>query len=154
MNFFSWTGGVDTFNTCMLYRSLYDSYNEKQENKIKCIIHYFERICSHMPDGNVSFERKVLPWEQNSLAISYPKASLWGKSLVSLCPFLVMKRYFAHLLKYPKIQLSQDQILQFGFVYKYSHYIKMLLSILYFVGLQFRLNRRSIQWSAWSGFCK
>lgn len=72
-----------------LFASLYDSYNEKQENKIKCIIHYFERICSSMPVGNVSFERKVLADNHNLNYIPYPKAESWSKSVVSLCLFEV-----------------------------------------------------------------
>uniref|UniRef100_A0A6N2L9D5 poly(ADP-ribose) glycohydrolase n=1 Tax=Salix viminalis TaxID=40686 RepID=A0A6N2L9D5_SALVM len=56
-----------------------------QENKIKCIIHYFERICLSMPEGSVSFERKILPSEQLPLCVSYPKADFWIKSVVSLC---------------------------------------------------------------------
>ncbi|KAF9663112.1 hypothetical protein SADUNF_Sadunf17G0004600 [Salix dunnii] len=69
--------------------NLYESYSKKQENKIKCIMHYFERICSSMPEGFVSFERKVLPLEQLPLCVSYPEANFWSKSVVSLCPFEV-----------------------------------------------------------------
>lgn len=72
-------------------RSLYDNYNEKQENKIRCIIHYFERIFSHMPIGFVSFERKVLPLEHLPQCISYPKAEFWSNSVIPLCCFEVMK---------------------------------------------------------------
>lgn len=70
-------------------RSLYDNYNEKQENKIKCIIHYFERIHSSMPRGNVSFERKLLANNHNLNSIPYPKVESWSKSVVSLCLFEV-----------------------------------------------------------------
>ncbi|CAN1827409.1 Poly(ADP-ribose) glycohydrolase 1 [Linum perenne] len=66
-----------------LFASLYSSYRENQENKIKCIIHYFERICSVRPAGFVSFERKVICLEQVS------KADFWGKSVIRLCPFEV-----------------------------------------------------------------
>ncbi|CAB4319302.1 unnamed protein product [Prunus armeniaca] len=72
-----------------LFTTLYDSYNEKQENKIRCIIHYFERISFHMPKGYVSFERKVLPQEHGPLSISYPKASFWSNSAIPLCRFEV-----------------------------------------------------------------
>ncbi|EEF29034.1 poly(ADP-ribose) glycohydrolase 1 [Ricinus communis] len=72
-----------------LFEILYDNYSEKQENKIKCIIHYFERICSCTPVGSVSFERKVLPLEQLPECISYPKADFWNESAVPLCPFEV-----------------------------------------------------------------
>ncbi|GKE64199.1 poly(ADP-ribose) glycohydrolase 1-like protein isoform X2, partial [Tanacetum coccineum] len=70
-----------------LFASLYDNFNEKQESKIKCIIHYFERICSSMPVGNVSFERKVLKDDQAINCIPYPQAESWGKSVVPLCQF-------------------------------------------------------------------
>ncbi|XP_017241973.1 poly(ADP-ribose) glycohydrolase 1 isoform X1 [Daucus carota subsp. sativus] len=80
---------LPTINFDQLFASLYDSYDEKQENKIKCIVHYFERISSHMPRGNISFMRKVLPLQQSSFAISYPMPGLWKKSTVSLCPFQV-----------------------------------------------------------------
>lgn len=80
---------MNSFTNFCFFRSLYDSYDEKQENKIKCIVHYFERISSHMPRGNISFMRKVLPLQQSSFAISYPMPGLWKKSTVSLCPFQV-----------------------------------------------------------------
>lgn len=54
------------------------------ENKIKCIIHYFERICLHMPTGNVSFERKVLALKNSHSGIVYPKTNFWSKSVVPL----------------------------------------------------------------------
>ncbi|KAL4604399.1 hypothetical protein ACB092_09G137200 [Castanea dentata] len=73
----------------VLLRSLYDNYNEKQENKIRCIVHYFERIFSHMPIGFVSFERKVLPLEHLPQCISYPKAEFWSNSVIPLCCFEV-----------------------------------------------------------------
>ncbi|KAG5530344.1 hypothetical protein RHGRI_025324 [Rhododendron griersonianum] len=72
-------------------RSLYESYSVQQENKIKCITHYFERICSHMPVGVVSFERKVLPLEHSPPCVSYPKADYWSKSSIPLCCFKVCR---------------------------------------------------------------
>ncbi|XWS20666.1 hypothetical protein CRYUN_Cryun31cG0122600 [Craigia yunnanensis] len=62
-----------------------------QENKVRCIVHYFQRICSQMPTGFVSFERKLLslehhPWQSG---VSYPNADFWTKSTIPLCPFLV-----------------------------------------------------------------
>ncbi|XP_022858838.1 poly(ADP-ribose) glycohydrolase 1-like isoform X2 [Olea europaea var. sylvestris] len=68
-----------------LFASLYDFHDVKQENKIKCIVHYFEEICSRMPMGNVSFERKVLPLTNRPSHISFPKANFWSKSSVPLC---------------------------------------------------------------------
>ncbi|KAH8502212.1 hypothetical protein H0E87_013771 [Populus deltoides] len=76
---------LPTINFDHLFEDIYSSYSEKQENKIKCIIHYFERICLSMPEGSVSFERKVLPLEQLPLCVFYPKADFWIKSVVSLC---------------------------------------------------------------------
>nr|XP_043609856.1 poly(ADP-ribose) glycohydrolase 1-like isoform X2 [Erigeron canadensis] len=80
---------LQVINFDHLFSSLYDNYNEKQENKIKCIIHYFERISSSMPAGNVSFERKVLAVDQTLDYIPSPEAEAWSKSVVSLCQFEV-----------------------------------------------------------------
>ncbi|KAM1201085.1 hypothetical protein FF1_017397 [Malus domestica] len=80
---------LPTINCDHLFAALYDSYSEQQENKIRCIIHYFERISCHMPEGFVSFERKVLPLKHDPLSISYPKASFWSKSDIPLCRFEV-----------------------------------------------------------------
>ncbi|GFY81260.1 poly (ADP-ribose) glycohydrolase [Actinidia rufa] len=64
---------------------------KNQENKIKCITHYFERICSCMPVGVVSFERKVLPFEHCSPCASYPKADFWSKSFTPLCSIKIYR---------------------------------------------------------------
>ncbi|EFH57460.1 poly (ADP-ribose) glycohydrolase family protein [Arabidopsis lyrata subsp. lyrata] len=57
----------------------------KQENKIKCLIHYFRRICRCMPTGFVSFERKILPLEYLPHFVSYPGADSWANSVTPLC---------------------------------------------------------------------
>ncbi|XP_010414072.2 PREDICTED: probable poly(ADP-ribose) glycohydrolase 2 [Camelina sativa] len=57
----------------------------KQENKIKCLIHYFRRICRCMPTGFVSFERKILPLEYHPHFVSYPEADSWANSVTPLC---------------------------------------------------------------------
>ncbi|VVB07465.1 unnamed protein product [Arabis nemorensis] len=57
----------------------------KQENKIRCLINYFGRICRCMPTGFVSFERKILPLEHHPGYISYPEADYWAKSITPLC---------------------------------------------------------------------
>ncbi|XP_004304700.1 PREDICTED: poly(ADP-ribose) glycohydrolase 1-like [Fragaria vesca subsp. vesca] len=80
---------LPTINFDHLFAALYDSYNQKQESKIWCIIHYFEKITSRMPMGFVSFERKVLPLEPTPLRISYPKAEFWSNSVIPLCRFEV-----------------------------------------------------------------
>ncbi|XP_031132192.1 poly(ADP-ribose) glycohydrolase 1 [Ipomoea triloba] len=74
-----------------MFAYLYDDYDEKLEHKLRCIVHYFGRICSSTPMGNVSFERKVLPMESDPFCISYPEPSFWSESTVSLCPFEVFK---------------------------------------------------------------
>ncbi|KAL3642199.1 hypothetical protein CASFOL_013014 [Castilleja foliolosa] len=68
----------DTLFVCLYLRN-----RANQENKIKCIVHYFEKVCRDMPKGNVSFERKVLTLRNN------PEDDFWSKSNVSLCRFEV-----------------------------------------------------------------
>ena len=74
-----------------IFRSVYDDYSQKQESKIRCIIHYFQRISSDMPKGVVSFERKVLPFKGNPDLISYPNAYFWSTSAIPLCKFEVIE---------------------------------------------------------------
>lgn len=52
-------------------------------------MHYFERVCSCLPTGNVSFERKVLPAEYHNSLTTDPEADFWSKSEISLCAFKV-----------------------------------------------------------------
>lgn len=44
------------------------SPESKKLNKLKCLIHYFQRVTAHTPAGNLTFSRKVAvdlpPWEQ------------------------------------------------------------------------------------------
>ncbi|KAK6138602.1 hypothetical protein DH2020_027655 [Rehmannia glutinosa] len=68
-----------------LFACLYEYYDVSLENKIKCIVHYFEKTCSDMPKGNVSLERKVLHLKNSPLNIVYPEADFWSNSAVSLC---------------------------------------------------------------------
>ncbi|WMV59397.1 hypothetical protein MTR67_052782 [Solanum verrucosum] len=72
-----------------LFAYLYDQYDEKFENKLKCILHYFERIGSLIPAGYISFERKVLALEHGTFAFPYPKENFWSQSSISLCPFKI-----------------------------------------------------------------
>ncbi|WCJ21810.1 Poly (ADP-ribose) glycohydrolase (PARG) [Euphorbia peplus] len=83
------TEDLPMINFDNLFGSLYDSYSEKQENKIKCIVHYFERISASPPVGFVSFERKVLPVGKLHECISYPKFDFWNESKTPLCPLEV-----------------------------------------------------------------
>ncbi|GMH29695.1 hypothetical protein Nepgr_031538 [Nepenthes gracilis] len=78
-------------NFDLLFASLYESYHENQESKIKCLIHYFERICLCMPSGFVSFERKLLSLKRIHPLVSYPYADFWGISVVPLCQFEVRR---------------------------------------------------------------
>ena len=61
-----------------------------QENKIRCIVHYFRRICSNIPVGFVSFERKVLPLNNCAGSFCCPKANFWINSTIPLCQFKVI----------------------------------------------------------------
>uniref|UniRef100_A0A1J3DRV9 poly(ADP-ribose) glycohydrolase n=1 Tax=Noccaea caerulescens TaxID=107243 RepID=A0A1J3DRV9_NOCCA len=72
-----------------LFASLYESYSESHESKIRCIMHYFERVCSCLPTGNVSFERKVLPAKYHNSLTTAPEADFWSKSDIFLCAFKV-----------------------------------------------------------------
>lgn len=74
-----------------VFRSLYEDYSQKQENKIWCIIHYFQRISSKMPKGIVSFERKALHLKNDYTHISCPDANFWSTSTVPLCRFEVIE---------------------------------------------------------------
>ncbi|CAI0428099.1 unnamed protein product [Linum tenue] len=102
---------LPTINFDLLFSSLYSSYKESQESKIKCIIHYFERICSVRPVGVVSFERKVLCLEQVIKHVSYPEADFWGKSVTRLCPFEVRREGL--------IEDQSDGALEVDFANKY-----------------------------------
>ncbi|MCL7042716.1 hypothetical protein MKW94_012109 [Papaver nudicaule] len=73
-----------------LFASLHPSYKPNQEHKIRCLIHYFERISSCMPIHCVSFERKVIPLESRPFCVSYPEADFWSKSTISLCHLEVL----------------------------------------------------------------
>ncbi|KAJ3683507.1 hypothetical protein LUZ60_013734 [Juncus effusus] len=60
-----------------------------QQEKIKCLVHYFQRICKEKPTGYVSFERKVVHHGPSPDRISYPEISFWKNSSAPLCPFKV-----------------------------------------------------------------
>ncbi|KAL5575107.1 hypothetical protein UlMin_016806 [Ulmus minor] len=102
---------LPTINFDRLFSSLYESYNQKQENKIKCLTHYFKRICAHMPVGFVSFERKVLPLEHHAGCISYPDANFWSNSGIPLCHFEVQSSGF--------IEDHSSEALEVDFANKY-----------------------------------
>lgn len=91
VSFGSWTSCTRSLTSKfhLLFRSLYESYSQSQESKIRCIMHYFERLCSCLPIGTVSFERKILPVEYHNSSTTAPDADFWSKSDLSLCAFKV-----------------------------------------------------------------
>ncbi|GAA0164361.1 glycosidase [Lithospermum erythrorhizon] len=99
-------GNLRAINFDMLFVSLHQKPDEKQRNKIKCIVHYFERIFSEMPTGNVSFERKVTALEYKSSRLSYPNARFWRKSTVPLCRFEVRTSGFIEDQPYEAIEVD------------------------------------------------
>ncbi|XP_020686347.2 poly(ADP-ribose) glycohydrolase 1 [Dendrobium catenatum] len=78
---------LPTINFDHLFASVHPHCNQSQEYKIKCLIHYFERICQSMPKGLVSFERKLLTLSQGGNVVSYPDAAFWKESTIPLCSF-------------------------------------------------------------------
>ncbi|XP_078169989.1 poly(ADP-ribose) glycohydrolase 1-like [Carex rostrata] len=68
-------------NFDQLFVTLVNGWRQSQHEKVKCFVHYFERICKDMPNGVVSFERKVLP--------SFPDAEFWKSSDTPLCPIKI-----------------------------------------------------------------
>ncbi|KAL6535339.1 hypothetical protein OROMI_026713 [Orobanche minor] len=84
------TKNLQHINFDILFVCLYESKEPSHENKIKCIVHYFEKVCKIMPMGNVSFERKVLSLRNSSPSnVLCPEADFWSKSTISLCRFEV-----------------------------------------------------------------
>lgn len=75
------------------YVNFFSSLNRNgkhcQEQKVRCLVHFFERICLRMPTGYVSFERKVLPRESSDHGVTYPTSANWSTSTVPLCSFEV-----------------------------------------------------------------
>ncbi|KAL3679148.1 hypothetical protein R1sor_022104 [Riccia sorocarpa] len=67
---------------------------KNQVQKLKCLMHYFEKVCSCMPQGTVSFERKILPKRRPSpmkpLA-TFPDEDYWKNSKRPLCPMKVVE---------------------------------------------------------------
>ncbi|KAG9152603.1 hypothetical protein Leryth_021932 [Lithospermum erythrorhizon] len=102
---------LPTINFDNLFACIFDNYDEKVENKIKCITHYFERICTSMPSGNISFERKVLPLNHGRFNIYLPKADFWSKSTIPLCRFEVHGSGF--------IEDQSNEALEVDFANKY-----------------------------------
>ncbi|KAF3795073.1 Poly(ADP-ribose) glycohydrolase 1 [Nymphaea thermarum] len=94
-----------------LFAGIGHGSSQSQENKIKCLVHYFERICTIRPLGFVSFERKILSLNNNPLSVSYPGAISWVKSTISLCPIEVLQT--------GKIEDQQHEALEVDFANKF-----------------------------------
>lgn len=110
-------------------RSLHSNAKQSQEQKVKCLIHYFERVSLCMPTGCVSFERKVLPFEQCSCDVSYPGADFWRNSTTALCPFEV---------KLKQTTLTVYEPLEECLAYYSTMYLKKSISSTFpFFSLQF-----------------
>eukprot|EP00897_Mesotaenium_endlicherianum_P001263 jgi/Mesen1/1164/ME000124S00198 len=77
-----------------------------QAGKLRCLVHYFSRVCARIPQGAVSYERKVLPLggpnqgpPGGSMSVprigpggalpNLPDAAFWSTSQAPLCPFAV-----------------------------------------------------------------
>ncbi|KAG0590950.1 hypothetical protein KC19_1G138600 [Ceratodon purpureus] len=58
---------------------------ESIQHKLICLLHYFERVCQHMPDGVVSFERKVIPTRDLRNGNDF-----WSNSTAPMCPLTVV----------------------------------------------------------------
>ncbi|KAG6528740.1 hypothetical protein ZIOFF_010925 [Zingiber officinale] len=82
--------GLPIINFDNLFAPLYWNEKQHQVQKVKCIIHYFERITSKMLTGSVSFERKVLHVDNSDHGLAYSSTTYWRSSTTPLCPFGVM----------------------------------------------------------------
>ncbi|KAG0590928.1 hypothetical protein KC19_1G136500 [Ceratodon purpureus] len=54
-----------------------------QIHKVHCLRNYFKRVCESMPQGSVSYERKVLPLPNHKVM----EAAFWSGSHTPLCSF-------------------------------------------------------------------
>lgn len=57
-----------------------------QTHKLHCVTNYFNRVCEAMPQGTISYERKVLPRGNNKVL----QPTFWGGNHGPLCSFEVM----------------------------------------------------------------
>ncbi|XP_020583895.1 poly(ADP-ribose) glycohydrolase 1-like isoform X2 [Phalaenopsis equestris] len=102
---------LPTINFDQLFACIHPHCSQSQEHKIKCLIHYFERTCLSMPEGFVSFERKLLTLRQSGNVVSYPEAAFWKKSTVPLCSFEAFSSGF--------IEDQQHEALEVDFANEY-----------------------------------
>ncbi|CAK9203298.1 unnamed protein product [Sphagnum jensenii] len=82
--------GIINFDT--LFAGVYER-GERNENKLRCILHYFDRVCNTMPQGSVSFERKVLPKKKDQEKEVHDGA-FWRSSQAPLCPITLLEKGF------------------------------------------------------------
>ncbi|EAY92546.1 poly(ADP-ribose) glycohydrolase 1 [Oryza sativa Japonica Group] len=80
---------LPAINFDSLFAALCYNSRQSQEQKVRCLVHYFDRVTASTPTGSVSFERKVLPRRPESDGITYPDMDTWMKSGVPLCTFRV-----------------------------------------------------------------
>ncbi|CAA6668144.1 unnamed protein product [Spirodela intermedia] len=99
-------GDLQIINFDCLFAGLYPNDKMSQKEKIKFLIHYFERVCSSIPTGFVSFERKVLSLEHSPQVISYPDVDFWGKSGMHLCSFKVSLSGFIEDQHYEALEVD------------------------------------------------
>ncbi|XP_066364524.1 poly(ADP-ribose) glycohydrolase 1-like [Miscanthus floridulus] len=99
------TINFDGLFTALIHRS------QSQEQKVRCLVHYFERVTDSTPTGFVSFERKVLPRRGLSDGIPYPDIHAWLASSAPLCQFRVFSSGF--------IEDEEQEALQVDFANKY-----------------------------------
>ncbi|CAN6297079.1 unnamed protein product [Urochloa humidicola] len=85
---------LPTINFDSLFVALVHNARQSQEQKVRCLVHYFERVTDSTPTGFVSFERKVLPRRAVSDSVTYPDMDAWMKSSASLCQFRVFSSGF------------------------------------------------------------
>ncbi|KAJ3700531.1 hypothetical protein LUZ61_004236 [Rhynchospora tenuis] len=98
-------------NFDQLFAGLSFKPRPSQEHKVKCLVHYFQRICNQAPTGYVSFERKVLPLQPSCGNIYYPVPDVWKNSTVPLCTFKV---FYSGLM-----EDEQDEVLEVDFANRY-----------------------------------
>ena len=67
-----------------LFAGVYEK-GESNEHKLLCLLHYFERVCSNMPQGVVSYERKLIPAQNLKEGNAF-----WSGSSAPLCPLTVI----------------------------------------------------------------
>ncbi|KAF8708758.1 hypothetical protein HU200_030145 [Digitaria exilis] len=95
-----------------LFAALIHNTRQSQEQKVRCLIHYFERVTDYSPTGFVSFERKVLPRRAVSDGvITYPDVDAWIKSSAPLCQFRVFSSGF--------IEDEEQEALEIDFANRY-----------------------------------